>query len=252
MCEYELKITALLLRRATVNKLFYKHINPHGLVFMCLMLCANISHAALIDRGSGLIYDDVQDITWLQDANYSKTSGYDTDGMMNWAEANTWANDLVYQGTSDWRLFTRDLFDPNCDYVDPITGHTLGDGCTGSELGYLYYNYFGLQAGDGLDPSATDAAGVANMNMFINMQNYNYWDGTLPKSSPTEYWDFSLEFGDIISDYEWNDNYAWAVTDGDVALVPEPTTGLLFMSSILLLALYKKINTYLSHPISKT
>ncbi|SGY98928.1 Putative uncharacterized protein [Moritella viscosa] len=24
------------------------------------------------------------------------------------------------------------------------------------------------------------------------------------------YWDFSLRWGDIISDYEWNYNYAWA------------------------------------------
>ena len=31
-------------------------------------------HAALWDRGGGLIYDDVFDITWLQDANYAKTS----------------------------------------------------------------------------------------------------------------------------------------------------------------------------------
>ncbi len=30
------------------------------------------SQAALIDWGSGLIYDDVLDVPWLQDANYSK------------------------------------------------------------------------------------------------------------------------------------------------------------------------------------
>ena len=41
-------------------------------------------NAALIDRGGGLIYDDVLDITWLQDANYAQTSGYDADGFMNW------------------------------------------------------------------------------------------------------------------------------------------------------------------------
>ena len=34
------------------------------------------ANAALYDRGNGLIYDDVLDITWLQDANYAKTSGY--------------------------------------------------------------------------------------------------------------------------------------------------------------------------------
>ena len=34
--------------------------------------------AALIDRGGGLIYDDALNVTWLQDANYAKTSGFRT------------------------------------------------------------------------------------------------------------------------------------------------------------------------------
>lgn len=33
------------------------------------------AQATLIDRGSGLIYDDVQNLTWLQDASYFATSG---------------------------------------------------------------------------------------------------------------------------------------------------------------------------------
>ena len=75
--------------------------------------------AALYDRGSGLIYDDVLDITWLQDANYAQTSGYDVqditwlqtinqaddiNGRMTWSEANSWAAQLEYGGYDDWRL----------------------------------------------------------------------------------------------------------------------------------------------------
>ncbi|MCP4407494.1 MAG: DUF1566 domain-containing protein, partial [Gammaproteobacteria bacterium] len=37
---------------------------------------AGTVQATLIDRGGGLIYDDVLNITWLQDANYAETSGY--------------------------------------------------------------------------------------------------------------------------------------------------------------------------------
>ena len=53
-----------------------------------LILLAGISlsgaaQAALFDRGGGLIYDDVLNVTWLQDANYAKTSGYDADGDMS-------------------------------------------------------------------------------------------------------------------------------------------------------------------------
>ena len=39
---------------------------------LCLTACGiGTSHAALIDRGGGLIYDDVLNITWLQDAGYA-------------------------------------------------------------------------------------------------------------------------------------------------------------------------------------
>ena len=59
------------------------------------------AQATLIDRGDGLIYDDVLDITWLQDANYAQTSGYDADGLMGWNAANIWAGALSYGGYDD-------------------------------------------------------------------------------------------------------------------------------------------------------
>ena len=34
-------------------------------------------------------YDTVLDITWLADANYAQTSGYDADGRMTWSNATT-------------------------------------------------------------------------------------------------------------------------------------------------------------------
>ena len=62
--------------------------------------------ASLVDNGNGLLYDTVLDITWLQDANYAKTSGYSTNnnGAMDWNSANTWATTLDYQGITGWRL----------------------------------------------------------------------------------------------------------------------------------------------------
>lgn len=54
-------------------------------------LSVGTAQAALIDRSGGMLYDDVLNITWLQDANYAKTSGYDADGKSSWAAANTWA-----------------------------------------------------------------------------------------------------------------------------------------------------------------
>ena len=82
-----------------------------GVTCACLAVASFNSYAALIDRGNGLIYDDDLDITWLQDANYAKTSGYtDTistffaDGRMSWAQAQTWVNQLEFAGFTNWRL----------------------------------------------------------------------------------------------------------------------------------------------------
>ena len=62
---------------------------------------ANMTQAALVDRGGGLIYDQDLNITWLADANYAKTSGYDPYGFMNWSRAMTWAENLSYGGYTD-------------------------------------------------------------------------------------------------------------------------------------------------------
>ena len=43
------------------------------LLTVCLVALPLTANSALIDRGNGLIYDDLLDITWLQDANYDGT-----------------------------------------------------------------------------------------------------------------------------------------------------------------------------------
>lgn len=72
-------------------------------------LSSGVAQAALIDRGGGLLYDNVLNVTWLQDANYAQTSGYDNDGRMNWNAAVTWTSSLdisrfAGESLSGWRL----------------------------------------------------------------------------------------------------------------------------------------------------
>ena len=102
-----------------------------ALVGLSVSLSVN---AALYDRGNGLIYDDVLDITWLQDANYAQASGYDSNGRMAWADAKTWADQLSYGGYDDWRL--------------PSAGSapTVGIYNTTSEMGHMFYNNLGNAA----------------------------------------------------------------------------------------------------------
>ena len=67
-------------------------------------LLSSVSHAALINRGGGLIYDTVLDITWMQDASYMRTSGFDFDGRATLAQALSYADSVVFEGYDDWRL----------------------------------------------------------------------------------------------------------------------------------------------------
>ena len=47
-----------------------------GAFVAALCLPVPQAQAALVDRGGGMLYDTVLNITWLQDANYAKTSNY--------------------------------------------------------------------------------------------------------------------------------------------------------------------------------
>ena len=80
-------------------------------------------HATLIDRGNGMVYDDVRNITWLQNANYANQ-------IFDWQGAVDWADNLVYGGYDDWRLPSS----LNQDGSGPCS--TLN--CTDSEMGYMF------------------------------------------------------------------------------------------------------------------
>ena len=101
-----------------------------ALMTTALILGLAIStHAVLINRGGGMIYSTDLNVTWLQDANYAKTSGYDADGLMTWDEAMNWAANLSYAGYDDWRL-------PN---YDPNSPQQNCNATLQHEMAYLLY-----------------------------------------------------------------------------------------------------------------
>ena len=217
-----------------------------SVVILVGLLFASRAQATLYDRGGGLLYDDVLNITWLQDANYAKTSGYDITGALSFADAVTWAENLVYHDSvrnvdySDWRLPTVSPVGADWNIAFSFDGSTdIGYNITStaSEMSFMYYVNLGLKGyyspagvyqndfgmyGNG----TTDELGghQNNVGLVQNLQNY-YWSGTLsPWYTPAQ--DTAVIFLPI-----WGRQavqglgqpyFAWAVRDGDVAAVPEP------------------------------
>lgn len=185
---------------------------------------SSLVHAELIDRGKGMIYDDVLKITWLKDANYARTSGYDSDGRMSWDEANTWVSTLTYGGYKDWRLPT----------LSPINGlkfsykfsdngstdvgyNTVGKG---SELAYMFY--INLQ-NRGWNDTAGEVSGckppeycLTNTGVFTNLQHYVYWFNVEYARLADRAWVFYTFDG--LQNYHGKNNefHVWPVRTGDV------------------------------------
>lgn len=199
---------------------------------ICAVLCllgAGSASATLFDRGGGLIYDSVLNITWLQDANYSETSGFDADGQMNWADAKAWAAGLSYFDSvrnvtyTDWRL--------------PLASVTAGEGgnvsrfttipesapactsevaCRDNELAYMfYYNMGGTY---GFIKSGNQVADGVNLYNIQDVQ----WTGTGCDANCA--WILEMIGRNNVANPggEWA---SWAVRPGDVtvsAAIPEP------------------------------
>ncbi len=186
-----------------------------GAIFAASTLSA---HAGLVNRGGGLIYDDVLNVTWLADLNYAKTSGFDADGLMNWSTANQWADTLVYGGFSDWRLPTLNPKDTTCSSNFDAGGglglQYYGTGCTGGELSHLFVSDFDNMA---------NSSALALFSNLPPVPFLPYWSGTEYAPGPGDAW--VLTNGGTFQGLVGKDLevHAVAVRPGDVpAVVPEP------------------------------
>jgi hypothetical protein len=206
---------------------------------------SSAANAALVSRLGGLAYyDTVLDITWLQDANYAQTSGYDADGRMLWADANAWAASLTIAGINGWRLPDtgpvngvafdyNDSYDGSTDYGYNISAPgSAYPGSTGSEMAYMYYNTLGnLGYCDTAATCPQTGWGLTNIGPFYNVQSYYYWSAT--ERAPDYAWSFDLGYGPQYNPLKTFYVYAWAVHSGDVGAVPVPAAVWLFGSGLL-------------------
>lgn len=201
----------------------------------CSLTLSTLSaEAALLSRLSGqAFYDDQLDITWLSDANYAKTSGYDSDGKMTYSSAKTWATNLSIDGIRGWRLANINV---NGDYSVDDCQYSPQASCMDNELGHLVYYGEGAINGDGIYSDGTGP--------FSNIQTGDYYWSTDQNIHPTDAYLYRLDqYPAILVQNKSYEHLAWAVHDGDVAnvsTVPVPAAAWLFSSGLMGLAGYAR------------
>ena len=164
------------------------------------------------------------DITWVRDASLCVTlnncvNRNDTSvtGGMAWADANTWAANLDYQGFTDWRLPyasvaagagpTQVVFD--CFVGKPGTEPA----CRDNEMGYMFY--YNLDGNLGADKTGNQTA--VGGEMLTGIEDF-YWSGTEFDSNGAWVFFFGpLGFGgdQAIGAKGVPSSAAWAVRPGD-------------------------------------
>jgi hypothetical protein len=200
------------------------------------------ANAALISRAGGAAYyDDVLNITWLADANYAKTSGFDDNDLLSWYEANDFIvelNNNSHIGIDTWRLPSMDV--NGDDYIVKCSVATEIE-CRDSELGYMSVVY---------------AAEPTNPLVFDNVL-FNYWSsidydadnidwpgGATCNAGSEGLCAWRQGFGFDSQNYvnKIYDGYSvWAVTQGDIAnVVPIPAAVYLFASGLGLLGWFRR------------
>jgi hypothetical protein len=206
---------------------------------LCACLCAGSAAAAVHDRGGGLLYDDVLDITWLQDANYAKTvkaPDATPEGAMDFKAAQAWVAGLVYHDAvrgrdwDDWRL----------PRIRPLAGERYSgrfrlDGSSDegynitsprSELAYMYHVNLKLTGYYNKDGSVRSDFGAGRdgkwggsheVGPVRNLMAVIYWSGSDGPSFPERNgWMFNTYWGVQNFYNKWDKLFVWPVRDGDV------------------------------------
>jgi hypothetical protein len=215
-----------------------------------------VLQAALFDRGNGMVYDTISNITIASDANLFRTQAagnanlvsdiiaansggiYDTpnlfdngvytltasdfnasSGQMDWWGAQGWIgylNKTNYDGYSNWSL-------PITDPLAAVSGQMVE----------LFYSELGGAAGFSI---VTRHTNNTNYNLFTNIKSDAYWYGTEYLPYPSWALDFFTSTVTESGNPKSNQLYALAVHPGDVSAVPIPAAIWLFTSGLGLFA----------------
>lgn len=227
------------------------------------------AQASLIDIGGGLIYDDVLNITWLQNANLAATETFGVAGIedgsnpdlpaggMTWDTAKAWIaamNQNNYLGFNTWRLpSVTPLNGVSFNYAANTNGSadkgfnitapgTIYAGSDANELAHLFHNTLGNRGYCAIEdgPANTDTCthptpdnywqwGLVNTGPFINFTTDRYWSGTQSTADDRRAFDFDFAFGQVGTGLKDGRFIAFAVLDGNASATAVPVPAAIWL-----------------------
>lgn len=156
-----------------------------ALLVACGLLPLQASATLVLSSDGNVVYDTVNNISWLADANLAAKSRFclplctgpgtqncvNASGSMRYDSAVAWVqamNAANYLGHNNWQLPTSPTNDINCGKTGP-SGNDFGFGCTASAYGSVW-NALGLMSPNTAVPVTSNTVGP-----FNNFQPYLYW-----------------------------------------------------------------------------